>query len=148
MEIVVKRFACDGESTLSLVSVDGKFECFGLEDERREKKVFGETRIPPHIYKIGIYRMGRFHERYKARFISFHQGMLHIENVPNFTSILIHCGNTEKDTAGCLLVGKSASGVYGDFRLIRSAEAYADLYKKVIQSALIDNLFIHFADFH
>ena len=33
--------------------------------------------------------------------------MLHITNVPNFEYILIHCGNTDEHTSGCLLVGDS-----------------------------------------
>ena len=32
-------------------------------------------------------------------------GMLHVLDVPNFKYILIHCGNTDEDTAGCLLLG-------------------------------------------
>ena len=104
MKIDVDRFISDEDTTISRVMVDGQFICFGLEDEYREEKVVGETRIPAGTYKITLRTEGGFNQRYKKRFPDIHKGMLHIRNVPNFEYILIHCGNTDEHTKGCLLV--------------------------------------------
>ncbi len=41
MQMVVDRFTSDSESTISRILVDGRFVCFGLEDEYRTSKVPG-----------------------------------------------------------------------------------------------------------
>ena len=105
MEIVVDRFVADDDTTVSRVSVDGRFVCFGLEDEFREEKLASETRIPAGTYDVRLRTEGGHDARYAQRFSDIHKGMLHVRDVPNFTWILIHCGNTDEDTDGCLLVG-------------------------------------------
>src|SRR4051812_40685321 len=108
MKILVDRFISDQNTTISHIQVDGKFVCFGLEDEFRPTKVSKETRIPAGEYKIKLRTSGPHHEKYKKKFPDFHRGMLELRDVPNFNDILIHIGNTEKDTDGCLLVGSEA----------------------------------------
>ena len=54
MDIIVNRFVSDDDSTISQISINGRFQCFGLEDEFRWDKVVGETRIPSGIYDVGI----------------------------------------------------------------------------------------------
>lgn len=139
MNIVVDRFASDSESSISLVSVNGQFVCFGLEDEHRTKKIFGETRIPAGVYDVRVRTWGGFHQRYAQR-LPYHKGMLEICDVPDFSDILIHIGNTEKDTAGCLLVGMGCYSANENMSLQASAVAYELLYKKVIEAALNDRL--------
>jgi len=137
MKITVKRFSESknfGGSTLGLLFLDGAFECYSLEDESREVKIPGETRIPEGRYPIKIRTTGSFHERYRAEF-RFHRGMLEIANIPDFSNVLIHIGNTEKDTAGCLLVGDAISNNKVEpVMLSRSTVAYTRLYKKVIEA--------------
>jgi Family of unknown function (DUF5675) len=82
-----------------------QFICFILEDEYREVKVPGHTRIPAGRYEIKLRKEGGFDQRYRARFGAMHRGMLHLQDVPGFTYILIHCGNAPEDTSGCLLTG-------------------------------------------
>ena len=52
MKLELKRFSSQSDTTLGLLFVDGEFECFTLEDEYREEKVKGETRIPAGTYKV------------------------------------------------------------------------------------------------
>lgn len=132
MEIRVKRFTSDSDSTLSSVWIDRAFACFGLEDEYREEKVARETRIPKGKYVIGLRTWGGFHTKYSKRFPIFHQGMLQVLDVPGFTEILIHIGNTDEDTAGCLLVGLNAISDYGNMSIGNSRGAYLEFYPQVL----------------
>jgi hypothetical protein len=105
-----------------------------LEDEKRDIKVKGETRIPEGRYKITLRKEGGFHERYAKKFGSLHKGMLWVRNVPNFEYILIHMGNTDKHTDGCILVGNSLKKNF----LGESEVAYREIYPE-IASALEKN---------
>ena len=62
--------------------------------------------------------------------------MLWVLDVPSFEYILIHCGNTDEHTAGCLLIGetqesnvKSSNGFIG-----RSTQAYFDVYPRIAEA--------------
>ena len=145
MHIRIDRFSANHDATLSTVWIDGKFECFGLEDEYRADKVAAETRIPAGIYNVGVRTVGSFNARYAKKFPSFHKGMLEVLDVPNFKHILIHIGNTDGDTAGCLLVGRSARAL-SKLTITHSRMAYRIFYQKVIASALAGDLFIEYID--
>ena len=120
MELEVIRFSSGTDSTSGiLLEVDKtapnphgegfrckrKFLAYTLEDEYREQKEFGETRIPDGKYQLGLRTVGGYNQKYSKRFTDIHVGMLHVLDVPNFEYILIHCGNTDEHTSGCLLVG-------------------------------------------
>ena len=128
------------------MNVDGRFVCFGLEDEYRDDKVANETRIPAGRYKVKMRTEGGFHARYTRRFPDFHRGMLHVSDVPSFTFILIHIGNTDEDTAGCLLVGLNAAVDDGELRVTSSKLAYQKLYPMVIDAAEKGELEIEYLD--
>ncbi len=146
MEILVDRFVSDDDATISRVLVDNKFNCFGLEDEYREEKVAQETRIPAGEYQIKLRTEGGFHARYGNRFEDIHKGMLHIQDVPGFEYILIHCGNTDEDTAGCLLVGSQAVTEPGNMSITQSTAAYKRFYPQVADAATNNDLTINFVD--
>lgn len=141
MELKLERYSDNANSTLGLLFIDGKFECYTLEDEYRpiEKKVYSETRIPAGQYSITLATVGTLCERYKnsqyPAIKESYRGILLLKNVPSFTGICIHAGNTEKDTAGCILVGDSVNnnqttpGFLGD-----SVSAYVRMYKKVVRA--------------
>lgn len=146
MLITVNRITSDNDATVSAVSVDGRFVCFGLEDEFREDKVVDETRVPAGRYQIGVRQTGGFHTRYQTKFADIHRGMLHVRDVPGFEHILIHVGNTDTDTAGCLLVGTGAVTQPGDMSVQASKRAYKRLYPLVIDAAAAGDLEIDFID--
>jgi hypothetical protein len=109
MQLEVIRFSSEVDSTngalFDISNGTRTFLCYTLEDEHRDEKVRGETRIPAGEYRITLRRIGRLHEKYSSRFPTIHKGMLWVRDVPNFEYILIHCGNTDEHTAGCLLLG-------------------------------------------
>ena len=137
MKLKVLRFSSQEDSTSGLLFLEGKkgleFLCYTLEDERRVLKVKGETRVPSGTYKIELRTEGGFHEKYKKKYGGFHKGMLHVTNVPNFEYILIHTGNTDEHTAGCLLVGDSQENniVIKDGFVGKSVNAYKRIYPNI-----------------
>jgi hypothetical protein len=142
MRVTVKRFADNGDTTLGVLYVDGIFQCFTVEDEERATKVKGETRVPNGVYKIGLRKEGGYHTKYKSRYADMHKGMLCIYNTAgwkivtdkmSFQYILIHTGNTDEHTMGCLLVNDAVSGK--TFTGSSSRDAYVDLYP-IIASAI------------
>ena len=74
--------------------------CYTLEDQVRSgPKVDGQTAIPTGRYKIQITESVRFKRRLPL-----------LLDVPGFSGIRMHCGNTAEDTEGCLLVGQVKDG--------------------------------------
>lgn len=135
MDIKVMRINSAGNSTGGAMFIlkDNKWDflCFTLEDEKREVKKMHETRIPAGIYSLKIREYGGFYERYRQRF-AWHKGMIEICNVPEFTDILVHIGNSEADTSGCLLVGLGLElDSNKENRLLNSTGAYEKFYKAV-----------------
>jgi len=146
MKIIVDRFVSDAETTISQVSVDGSFVCFGLEDEFRAARKRDETRVPAGTYDIRLCTAGKHHQEYRTRFADIHRGMLHIQDVPGFEYILIHCGNTQAETSGCLLVGTGAITDAGNMSITSSRIAYRRLYPMVVGAADEGALKIEFID--
>ena len=75
-----------------------------------------------------------------------HRGMLHVQDVPGFQYILIHIGNTDEDTAGCLLVGEQAVTSKGEMRVNLSGNAYKEFYPLVVDAAEAGDLSITYQD--
>ena len=146
MKIFQDRFFSDDDTTVSVVFVDSEFICFFIEDEYREHKVTGETRIPTGTYEIDLRTYGGFDRRYRDKYPDIHMGMLQLMDVPGFTDILIHVGNTDDNTMGCLLAN---SGVYveeGNISGQSSVNAYKRFYEKVLPAALDGELSIEIVD--
>ena len=140
MKLQVVRFSSQADSTSGLlfeINELGKhFLCYTLEDEARVLKVKGETRVPAGTYKIELRTEGGFHERYSRKYPNIHIGMLHIVNVPGFEYILIHTGNTDEHTAGCLLVGDSQENnvIIRDGFVGKSNNAYKRIYPAIAKA--------------
>ena len=149
MELEVIRFSSGTDSTNGILleviqqgnEIDGifkqkKFLAYTLEDEYRSEKVFGETRIPNGTFKVGLRKVGGYHAKYSKRFPHIHVGMLHVLDVPGFEYILIHCGNTDEHTAGCLLVGDSQENnqITKDGFIGKSTQAYKRIYSRIAEA--------------
>lgn len=133
MKVKVVRFTDNKKASIGFLSIDGTPYCFTLEDEKRTTKVKGETRIAAGTYQIKFRKEGGHHAKYAKDFGVMHHGMLELQNVPNFQFILIHIGNFEKDTDGCLLVGETANS---NHTIGSSTVAYKRVYP-VIAAALL-----------
>ena len=138
MKLLVKRETESSEWTQGKLYVDNVYECFTLEDQKQAVKIMHETRIPAGTYKVKLREFGGHHEKYKVKFPDFHKGMLWLQDVPGFRDILIHIGNTDDDSSGCLLVGMA----FANGKVTSSTIAYTNLYKKVVEAALEGNLTI------
>jgi hypothetical protein len=138
MNFILQRFSDNKVSTTDLMfekASDGqhlKFECFALEDEYREVKVKAETRIPEGFYEIVIRQeVTEKTKEYQNRYDWFKKH-LEIKNVPGFTGIYIHIGNTDKDTEGCILLGDTCTNNQVDNGFIgNSTVAFKRFYLKV-----------------
>tara|TARA_R100000773_G_scaffold8333_1_gene8065 strand:- start:399 stop:962 length:564 start_codon:yes stop_codon:yes gene_type:complete len=138
MKLTVVRTQFGTDATNGILLIDGVFECFTLEDQYQAVKVMHETCIPEGTYNIEFRKTGGFHAKYSERYKNAHYGMLHIQDVPNFTYILIHTGNTDEHTSGCLIVGETQQDleVSKDGFIGSSTVAYKKMYSKVANQLL------------
>ena len=137
MEILVERKWKKPNYTIGVMSIDGKRFCETLEDADRNLnssmtveqikaiKKPNETAIPTGTYKITL---DTFSPRFGNK--SFYKkvcgGKLpRILNIKGFDGVLIHCGNTNLDTSGCILVGRNLE--VG--KVLKSQETFEKLYK-------------------
>jgi len=154
MKLKVLRFSSQEDSTSGLLFEDSDigllFLGYTLEDEQRALKVKGETRIPCGTYNINFRHVGGFNKKYSKRFPNIHKGMLEVCDVPNFKYILIHCGNDDSHTAGCLLVGDSQENnvIIKDGFIGKSSNAYKRIYPHIARKLeLGQDVTIEYIDF-
>ena len=116
LELHLKRAFCGERYTIGHITIeDNPFKCDSIErpvrDKNRngkfdngEKKIKGDTAIPFGRYEITMRVISPAYSKKKA--FAFTGGrMPRLLNVPEFDGILIHTGNTEKDSLGCIVVG-------------------------------------------
>lgn len=125
MNIILDRIAKKSKYTIGKLYINGEYFCDTIEDTDRgltqtmtdaqikSKKVYGQTAIPTGTYRVIISYSNKFKRQ-----------MPLLLNVPGFLGIRIHSGNTEKDTEGCLIVGKNK--VVG--KVIESKDTYNKLF--------------------
>lgn len=96
MELTLNRIFLGGSATIGELLINDKHLCDTLEDRVRPEgeKVYGKTAIPEGKYEIELTHSSRFKKI-----------LPEILNVPNFSGIRIHTGNSSKDTEGCIIVG-------------------------------------------
>lgn len=136
MKLEVIRYQFGEHATMGMLIINGKFNCYTLEDTNRKKKQAGITCIPDGEYNVALRPVGGFYQRFLAKYGSLVKpGMLHVENVPNFEYILIHPGNYPKNTEGCLLLGQTSAPLTP--MIGSSVNAWKPAYLE-ISKALID----------
>lgn len=138
MELTLKRIAKKLNYTIGKLYINGIYECDTLEDRDRgldasmsletinKIKVKNETAIPTGTYAITLNTVSpRFGGR--AQY-SFCNGKLpRLLNVKGYDGVLIHIGNTDKDSSGCILVGQNKK--VG--QVINSTATFRNLYTKI-----------------
>ena len=108
------RDAFTEKSTMGTLSVDGGYFCETLEDRTRAKgvKIPGETCIPEGLYQIELITSPK-----RGYLVPL------LIDVPMFSAIEIHIGNTPEDTRGCILVARAR----GIDRIIDSTSTFHHL---------------------
>lgn len=139
MKLTVVRTQFGTDATNGILLIDNVFEAYTLEDQYQAVKVMHETCIPEGTYDIKFRTVGGFHTKYAERYGNAHYGMLHLQDVPNFTYILIHAGNTDEHTSGCLIVGETQQDLdlSEDGFIGHSGKAYSKMYNKVAKELLL-----------
>ena len=137
MELIVDRKWKKQSYTISNLIIDNNVFCQILEDTDRgldssmpltkilELKKPSITAIPRGTYEVTL-------DVYSPKFgsKSFYKQVCNgklprLLNVKGFDGVLLHCGNTDKDSSGCLLVGHNK--VKG--QVINSQATFKELYK-------------------
>lgn len=96
MKIVLKRVAQTKKGTFGILLADGVPLCVTLEDPWKDN-ARNVSCIPEGEYKLKPHNGSKF------------KNVWILQDVPDRSAILIHAGNTIKDTSGCILVGRSFS---------------------------------------
>lgn len=134
MDITLKRTDFTTKSTIGELSIDGKFECYVLEDTDRglsdtmsleqinKLKKHSITAIPYGVYKVVVTKSERFskmkgHDVYLPLLL----------NVKGYEGIRIHSGNKPEDTEGCLLPAMKK----GTDNVTQSTDAFIKLNDKI-----------------
>ncbi len=124
MKLHLVRDVLTPDFTLGRLAINGVFACFTVEDAARQVegrpvedwKIQGKTAIPKGNYIVIINYSNRFRRELPL-----------LLDVPGFTGVRIHSGNTSADTEGCILVGqkRTQNGVS------MSRLAFEDLFAKM-----------------
>ncbi|EAJ4607110.1 hypothetical protein FMH62_07560 [Campylobacter jejuni] len=83
------------------------FECFSLEENKEGLESGKDLRIPEGNYNLRRHSPSRFENTLRSITKKDDDTMINVYNddVPSSRAILIHWGNTDKDTQGCILLG-------------------------------------------
>ena len=137
MELLVDRKWKKQSYTISNLYINGEWFCNCLEDADRgldnsmsedmirTLKKPSITAIPRGTYEITLDVVSPKYSK-----VQFYKDVCNgkvprLKNVKGFDGILIHAGNTDKDSSGCLLVGQNK--VKG--QVVNSKETFKQLYK-------------------
>lgn len=131
MKITIERKYKKEDYTIGSLFINGQWICNTLEPRDRGlkqsmtrleitiAKVFRETAIPCGSYRV----VAGLSTKFRAR-------RPYVMDVPGFSGIMIHEGNTVRDTTGCILVGKNT--VRG--RLTESRQCLGEVMSRVLDA--------------
>jgi hypothetical protein len=130
MDLVLARQFAVGDATIGTLTIDGRFECWTLEDVVREKKVYGTTAIPAGAYPVLLCESPRFSDDYETRGLGRIVPLL--DGVPGFKGVRIHVGNVAAHSHGCILVGQQWDRTSA--KIGKSVPAFKQLMKTLLAS--------------
>ena len=126
IELKLIRKYLKKDYTIGKLYINDVYFCDTLEDTVRDiskgnctAKIYGRTAIPSGTYDV-VYGYSPKYKKLMPRLI----------DVPCFTGILIHPGNTHSDTDGCILVGQNKQ--VG--KVLNSRTTFDKLIQRIIQS--------------
>lgn len=99
-----KEFICD-----TIEDTDRGLSDTMSVDYIKKLKVYGETAIPTGIYNINLNVVSPKYGGKQFYKDTCNGCVPRLEKVKGYEGILIHCGNTEKDTMGCLICRRKQS---------------------------------------
>lgn len=136
MQLTLQRTHTNGPRTFGKLSINGRYLCHTLEDEIREQpgqpvaawKIKGATAIPSTTY-------GQPYRVTLENSPRFGPDTLTINDVPGFSGVRMHAGNTEADTEGCPLLGMAINdaGIVGG-----TSRPAVELVRTLVRQALAD----------
>lgn len=116
MQVKIYRIAQTIQAVRGVLLIENEPFCVTLEDAWKNN-IKNLSCIPHGRYICGKVESPKFGTTFQ------------VKDVPNRTAILIHAGNTEFDTEGCILLGSEFSEINGKPAIIGSKEAYTRFLK-------------------
>ncbi|TQR28703.1 hypothetical protein DMB92_09030 [Campylobacter sp. MIT 99-7217] len=139
-QITIKRRYKEKTCVVGKLYLDETFLCFTLEEDEEGLASGKDLRIPADTYKLEWYQSPKFSPRLAKALNVANQKAIRIYNdkVAKERCILIHAGNTHKDTLGCILLGKGF--VTGSDSITQSTQAVKEFYEKLNELKDLSNL--------
>lgn len=118
MDVRIVRVTEYRGATMGVLCINDKPEMLTLEEAWRDNRK-NESCIPTGNYQLVRHRSPRFGMTFQ------------VANVPDRSAILIHPGNTIKDTDGCLLVGFTIGQLEQEPAILQSTKAFDRFMQKL-----------------
>lgn len=136
MHIDIQRIQQDDQQTLGLLRVveggEPVFQCKTIELPWRNNKR-RVSRIPTGTYDTVKHNSPQF------------GASLWLQNVPDRSEILVHRGNYNRDTLGCILVGEDYRDIDGDGKF--DVKNSLKCMRELLAAIPVDRLKIHISDY-
>lgn len=119
MKVVLKRTASDKvHGTFGVLHIDGVPVCVTCEESWLDN-LPRESCIPAGAYPVKAYSGTKY------------KNVWQVYDVPGRSAILIHWGNTERNTAGCILMGRYFS-LFGDRRGVADSMKTIEMLRTIL----------------